>query len=127
MEKQQSRLTSDLYNKDCKGTLLPNKEIPKRKGRSTKLCKFWEDDETELVPKQLMNWAKENRAYRELLQNLKIDPNNQHPSSNNDPSVKRCTNKTNYYWLHCKNIPNNIKAEVVELYMFQNIETKNPL
>ena len=112
MEKQQSKLTSDLCNKDCKGTLLPNKEIPKKKGRPTKLCKFLEDDKTELVPKQLMNWAKENRAYRELLQNLKIDPNNQHPSSNNDPSVKRCINKTNYHWLHCKNIPNNIKAKL---------------
>ena len=55
MEKQQSRLASDLYNKDYKGTLLPNKEISKRKGRPTKLFKFLEDDETELVPKQLMN------------------------------------------------------------------------
>ena len=55
MEKKQFRLASELYNKNCKGSLLPNMKICKKKGRPVKLCKFIEDDKTELVPKQLMS------------------------------------------------------------------------
>ena len=55
MEKEHSRLISDLYNKNSNGSLIPNKEIPKQKGRPAKLFRFTEDDDTKIVPKQLMN------------------------------------------------------------------------
>ena len=125
MEKEHSRLISDLYNKNSNGSLIPNKEIPKQKGRPAKLFRFTEDDDTKIVPKQLMNWSKENKAYKNLLLNLKINFNDQPLQPNDKLPIMLHPHVPQSSWLYWKDVSINIKAEVIESFKFKFLTQKS--
>ena len=125
MERTQQRLVSDLYWKNSEGTLIPNKEILKQRGRPAKLFMFLEDEDTRLVPKKLMNWSNENKAYRELIKNLNIAYSDNDLPLRNEPVTKDHIYKRKESWLYWDEIPDSVKAKVIELLKLEFYSQKS--
>ena len=120
MENNNVKLVSDLYSKDDGGTIIPNKAIFKPKGRPARLWKFEEDADTKRVPQQLMNWSKENRAYKELIINFDINSSNLYFQDREEQVAEHFIPTQTTFCLYCKNISFDTRAEVVRLFKFNS-------
>ena len=72
MERLANVVTTDLYNSEEVDLCLIDEPVVKRKGRPRKLVNLIEDSDSMKIPKMLMNSAKENYSYRQLVQSMKF-------------------------------------------------------
>ena len=125
MESSNDKFVCDLYNKEDGGTLVPNKAISNPKGRPARLSKFDEDSSTKRVPQQLMNWSKENRAYKDLIVNFEINSSDVRSQVREEQMVEKLVPAQVNSWLYCRNISFETKADVVGQFKFSSRSYKS--
>ena len=128
MDRLANVVATDLYNSEEGDLCLIDEPIVKRKGRPRKLLNFVEDSDLMKIPKMLMNSAKENYWYRQLVQSMKflqIDKKELaqqfidaycNPESINATTTSQAKylKSLEHYWLWCRGI--DLKQKQILFY-----------
>ena len=105
--------------------MVLNKAISNLKGRPARLSKFDEDAGTKRVPQQLMNWSKENRAYRDPIVNFEINSSDVRSQVREEQMVENLIPAQVNSCLYCRNISFETKADVVVQFKFTSRSYKS--